>query len=351
MEVSKQVQASNEPINEVLSKYNIEVIDIKNEVYKGKKGVWWIYTKTGEMVLKKVSNSEATLKFILAGINYLENNGIKIPEVVSTRDEKEYVCMDKACFVLSRAINGKKLKADNLSDIKNMSKELGKFHKASDGFRCPFGAKPKKLIGTWVDKYNNYLEDMKLFYIKERNNRDRNLIGELIVKEFPYFYDRGKKAIDGLNGEEYKEWIRKVNKEGALCHQDFSTANLILADDGIYVIDMDSLTIDIPARDIRKLLNKVMKKNLRWDVEAVKEIVKAYSSENNLLNSEWKVVSLDLMFPHLFLGAMDKYYYKRDQTWSEENYYERLNEMVLFEKTIYPVLSWFGSNRYKNIWG
>jgi CotS family spore coat protein len=349
--VFQEVQASKEPVNQVLSKYNIEIMDSKTEVYKGKKGVWWIYTKTGEMVLKKVSNSEATLRFILAGINYLEKNGIRIPEVIRTREGKEYVCIDKTCFVLSKAIKGKKLNADNLLDIESMAKEMGRFHKASYGFMCPFGAKAKNHLGSWIDEYNGFIEDMNVFYINEKSNRNRNMIGNMIIKEFPYFYERGKRAIEGLKGEEYREWVRKVNKEGCLCHQDFSTANLVMAVDGIYVLDTDSLTIDIPARDIRKLLNKVMKKNSRWDIDTVKEIITAYNNENKLLKSEWKVVSLDLMFPHLFLGAMDKYYYNRDKTWNEEDYYKRLNEMVLFEKTINPIINWFGLNENKNIWG
>jgi len=32
----------------------------------------------------------------------------------------------------------------------------------------------------------------------------------------------------------------------------------------------------------------------------------------------------DLMFPHLFLGAMNKFYYKRDKEWSFEKYLKRI---------------------------
>jgi len=43
------------------------------------------------------------------------------------------------------------------------------------------------------------------------------------------------------------------------------------------------------------------------------------------------------MFPHLFLGAMNKFYYKRDKEWSFEKYLKRINEMTALEKTITPV--------------
>jgi Ser/Thr protein kinase RdoA (MazF antagonist) len=46
-----------------------------------------------------------------------------------------------------------------------------------------------------------------------------------------------------------------------LCHQDYAAENLAIGSDGkLYVFDMDSLTVDVPIRDMWKILNKVMKK-------------------------------------------------------------------------------------------
>jgi len=67
------------------------------------------------------------------------------------------------------------------------------------------------------------------------------------------------------------------------------------------------------------------------------------SIRNPLSFSEWTVVKFDLMFPHLFLGAMNKFYYKRDKEWSFEKYLKRINEMTALEKTITPVLENFDS--------
>jgi spore coat-associated protein S len=84
-----------------------------------------------------------------------------------------------------------------------------------------------------------------------------------------------------------------------------------------------------------------MKKNGKWDFELAKKIFKVYQTVNPLTPSEWKVVMIDIKFPHLFIGAMNKYYYKRDKEWSEEKYFNRIKEMCTFEKTIAPVLDNF----------
>lgn len=332
---------NNEPINDVLVNYDLDIIDVKIECYKGKKGVWWVNTTKGKKVLKKLSNSEATLKFIIAGVSYLLQNGVKIPRIEKTKNGMEYVKIDEVCYVLSEAIEGTKLDDNSPLDLEIISRELGKFHSASRGFMPPYKSKPKNHLGTWIDEYDYFLEDMNSYYQSEKINRPSNPIGKLVVQEFPYFYDRGKKAIEGIQGKEYGDWVIKVNSRGSLCHQDFSSANLIKSANGIYILDTDSLTIDLPARDIRKLLNKTMKKTRQWDMDSVKNLLAWYDNENKLLPSEWKVVMYDLMYPHLFLGAMNKYYYKRDKEWNEENYYNRLYEMANFEKTITPLLQNF----------
>jgi CotS family spore coat protein len=331
------LELTQEPINEVLSNYNIDVQNILNESYKGKKGVWRINTSNGNKILKKMSNSEATLKFTIAGVNHLTRNGIKIPEIIKTKNNKQYVKNEKTCFILSEEIVGIKPTYDTFQELKMIAEELGKFHRASSGFICPYDAKPKNHLGSWIEEYINYLENLNRFYIQEKQHKLHNDIGNLIIKEFPYFYERGKRAIEGLKGSEYRDWVIKVNNNGCLCHQDFSSANLLSTRDGIYILDTDSLAIDLPARDIRKLLNKIMKKSGSWDAEKVKSIISWYNQKNPLFQSEWKVVIYDLLFPHLFLGAMDKYYYRRDKSWNDENYLERINEMIAFEKTLISI--------------
>lgn len=331
-----------EPLEEILREYPIEVLGIKNESYKEKKGVWWIQTPKGNKILKKISNSEDTFKHILHCIRHLTSKGINIPEVIRTRDGKDYVKLEETCYVLLEAIEGRNPGYGSPQELASVVKELARFHKASKGFSPAPDTKPKYHLGTWVEDYEQQLEDMNRFYKDEILKKETNLIGKTIIKEFPEFYDRGKKAIEGLRGKEYSDWVTKANKEGCLCHQDFAAGNLLLTPSGkLYILDTDSLTVDIAARDIRKLLNKIMKKLGKWDPDLTGKILGYYNSENPLTPSEWHVVKLDLMFPHLFIGAMSKYYYKRDKEWTDEKYLKRIKEMALFEKTISGILDSF----------
>lgn len=334
---------NQEPLNEVLNNYNIIVLNIKNESYKDKKGVWWIQTPDGYKILKKISNSEETLKFIISAVNHFVQNGIKIPRINKTKTGNDYVNIQGICYVLSDAISGKTPSYDSPKELMTIVKELAKFHKAAAGFHPLENTKPKNHLGIWIQDYTDQTEDMNRFYKDEVQSNGRDSIGKFILNEFPYFYQRAYEAINALKGSEYRDWVEKASRIGCLCHQDFAAGNLIMTSNEIYILDTDSITIDIPARDIRKILHKIMKKSGKWDKELTQRVLNYYQSENPLTQSEWSVVKMDIMFPHLFIGAMNKYYYQRDKEWSQQKYLQRLKEMTLFEKTLTPILENFQS--------
>ena len=336
--------ASSEPLDIVLRNYPVSVLEIRNESYKDKKGVWWIKTREGMFILKKISNSEETLKFILDAVRHLSSNGVNLPAVLRAKDGKDYVNIGGVCYVLTEAIEGRNPAYTSPGELNLVVSGLAQFHKASAGFFPAPGTKPKYHLGLWVEDYSEQIEDVNSFYKKELLNRGTNKTGEVITREFPQYYQRAQIAVEGLRGQDYKAWVKKAGSTGSLCHQDFAAGNLIITrSNRLYVLDTDSITVDIPARDIRKLLNKVMKKAGKWDRDLTRTILARYQEVNPLTASQWQVVKLDLMFPHLFIGAVNKYYYRRDKDWSEDKYMQRIVEMAAFEKSIQPLLDDFAS--------
>ena len=123
---------------------------------------------------------------------------------------------------------------------------------------------------------------------------------------------------------------------------DFTASNLILTSSNkIFVLDIDSITIDLPTRDIRKFLNKIMKKKGQWDSKLTSQILQWYNDLNPLEHWKWMVLKEALIFPHLFVGIMSKYYEKREVNWPEARYIERLKGMIKIEKSIDPILQDF----------
>ena len=109
-----------------------------------------------------------------------------------------------------------------------------------------------------------------------------------------------------LDTPTFDQWIADPTSIKALCHQDYAAGNLAIGTDGhIYVYDMDSLTVDLPIRDIRKILNKVMKKNT-WDLERMIIMMKAYHEVNPLTKEQFNILVADLLFSTFVLWTSYK---------------------------------------------
>jgi CotS family spore coat protein len=332
----------SEDIMDILKEYDIDVINIKNITYKGKKGVWFISTPDNYLILKKHSNSYKTIKFMVAAVEYLQNRGVYIPQIKPTRNGEKCVIFNDTCYVLSEAIIGKRPDFKNTEGIKRIIQELANFHAASIGFRSPDNCKPKMHLGLWKKKYGKQMNKLKHYYNIEKSNNNHTEFGKLILNEFPYFYNRMKISMSEHDKSHYMKWINEVKNIGCLCHQDFTAKNLIQTDsEDIYVIDTDGICIDIPTRDIRKILYKTIKNQGKLNIEIVRNIFKWYQMKNPLEFWQWKVLKPTLIYPHLFAGIMSKYYEKRDKTWAEEDYLARLEKMMEIQKSIEIIIENF----------
>jgi spore coat-associated protein S len=335
-------EAYKEDLESILVRYDIEVIDIRTESYKNKKGVWWIKTPGGYSILKKHSNSDKTLDFIIAAVEYLQGKGIRIPKVIPASNGEKYVCLNNCCYVLNEAIPGVNPSYSSREQLEKVVRELAAFHKASTGFVPPQGCKPRIHLGSWPKTYRERTDKLSSYHALENSAAVHGDFGTTILEEFGYFLQRARDSIIGLESSFYWQWVENSKKTGGLCHQDFAAGNLILTEAGeMYVLDIDSITMDIPVRDIRKLLLKVMKKRGCWEAGLTKDILAWYQAENPLEYRQWQVLKWELMHPHLFSGIMTKYYEKREESWTHAKYHRRLKEMVKVEKTIQPVIEGF----------
>ena len=332
----------DENINLILSQYNINVVNIKKESDKGKKAIWRIKTTSSEKILKKHSCSCKTLEFILSAVEHLRNGKVNLPQIIRTKDNSNYVKDDYDCYVLSESIIGSPPNEDKPQELKMIVEELATFHYASQNFAPPDDCKKRIHLGLQKAEFESQLKKLKGFYETEMSSSKHSEFGQIILNAFPYFYKRMQLAIAENEKSGYNKWALEAKSTNCLCHQDFTASNLILTSSKkIFVLDIDSIAIDLPTRDIRKLLNKLMKKNGQWDLLLTSQILQWYNAVNPLEHWKWQVLKETLIFPHLFVGIMSKYYEQREINWPEARYIERLKQMIKVEKSLETILQNF----------
>ncbi|SDS12304.1 spore coat-associated protein S [Paenibacillaceae bacterium GAS479] len=312
-------------VKAILSKYPLSVKDIQVINDKGKKAAWSIETSSGTKILKKSPADKDRLLFLLQAIKHLQKNGARIPKIVATRSGADFADdASGSSYVLSDAVSGTSPKSYTRREMNLIMREMGRFHKASQGFQSKSDTRERSHLGRWESSYQSHLDNLELYKaVAKLNDND---FSKLYLKHVDRFIAQGKEALGIIQGKAYLNWVNKVSINRNLCHQDFAAGNLIKARRGYHVIDLDSLTIDLPARDIRKIFNKIMKKK-GWSILKATSMLRAYHGTHPLKLEECRVIYADLLYPHLFYGMASKYFNNRLE-WDLSKSYEKFEALI-----------------------
>ncbi|WP_141430380.1 CotS family spore coat protein [Bacillus sp. 03113] len=331
-----------EVVTRVISHYPLEVRQIYLLSYKGKKAVWSIETNIGEVILKKVPFNKDHITFMVHAIDYLRNNGIQTPAVIKTHSGDGFVKLDEEYFVLFEAVYGKSPEYKFENDLLLILKGMAAFHKASKGIESPTGKFPSFLLTEWKTDMQKRVEKLLAWKKQLSQTKDKNKFDHQFLTLVDTFLKQAQASLNRLNDPSFDRWVDETKVTKTLCHQDFAAGNLAIGSKGsLYVFDMDSLTVDIPVRDMRKILNKVMKKAAAWDIELMIKMMKAYQEVNPLTKEQYLILVADIQFPHLFYGQVSKYYENREAKWPFKKHVDRLNKMIATELSKESVLQEF----------
>lgn len=321
-----------EVVKKVIAHYPLEATKIYLLSYKGKKAVWSIQTDIGEVILKKVPFREDHIVFMVHAIDYLKGNGIHTPGVVRTNSGAGYAEQDGEYFVLFEAVHGQSPDYDHEDELLQILRGLASFHRASKGIGSPTGAFPSFLQAEWKVDFQRRYERLLVWKEQRTQSPEKSEYDQLFLQHVDSQLAQCQAAISMLQQSCFDQWVEATMAEKTLCHQDYAAGNLAIGSDGhLYVYDMDSLTVDLPVRDIRKILNKVMKQRPEWDLQVMMAMMKAYQEVNPLTKEQYMVLAADIQFPHLFYGQISKFYEKREAKWTTEKHIARLQEMLTTE--------------------
>lgn len=321
---------------EVLQAYPLKIKAINLISDKGKKAVWEIVTTKGSMILKKSPALENRLIFINAATRHLLANNVLVPDVILTSSGSDYAAANENLYVMTKYVTGSRLNYESPHDLKAMMQGLALFHKGSRHFSPPPESRIRSHLGLWEKSYLKKLDKLEQYKILAGS--DSGSFSKKFLSAVDHFIEQGRRTLEIIRSPVYEEWVEKVKETGNLCHQDYAEGNLLLTKKGVVAFDMDSITIDVPARDLRKILNKVMKKH-DWDLSRTIHMLAAYQEIHPLTADEYDVLYADVLFPNLFYGIASKYYNLRATDWGMAKIVEKLEMIVTIETQKEAVLA------------
>lgn len=293
----------------VLSKYDILPENIKIIQNDGLKTLWKFSHNNKIMCLKRLRHSKDKATFSVNAQLYIYNNGGNVPQVYLNSQGEPITEYMEQLFVLYEWINSRDLNFTRPSDFYLGLEALAKFHVVSKGYTAPEDAKVSSKLGKWPKQYES-MRDRMLKWKEEAKVNSSKASYNSYLQYVDYIIDLCNMAIDDIKKSSYSTLTSVKPEESSLCHQDYGTGNAILSSNGVYVIDLDGVTYDLPNRDLRKIIGKRAEKQGKWEKNDIESILQYYEKYNVLSPEEKDILKIDLLFPHWFFGTIKNIFQK-----------------------------------------
>lgn len=267
------------------------------------KTVWKVMTKDGALCLKRLKQTYDKALFSVNAQIYIKNNGGKVPAIIPARDNQPIVQHNDQLFVMYEWIDGTSLDFNNNNDLIPSIKGLAAFHTASKGYVPPAGARLSSKLLKWPEQYTSMKNRMLGWKDVSRKNSSRS-DHAAYLKHVDSMIDVADLALYLIERSSYSALASPESPSVVLCHQDYGKGNALLADDGVYVLDLDGVTFDLPARDLRKIIGKKAENRNLWDEASINSVIQSYTAVNPQTPEEKEVVFIDMVFPHWYFGLI-----------------------------------------------
>jgi CotS family spore coat protein len=312
-------------VRSVLAKYGIEATNI----FKAR-SAYKIESQQGLVCLKRLHHGE---KKALNG-NLLVESLFKAgfnntAAFLKTKGGKLYVKSHKYTFYATEWIDGKECDLENLAEVVNCVQLLAKFHLALNNTDTK-SLKIKNNLKNWPKIFYSDLLTMEKFKHIIEKKRIKNEFDTLYANNIDNFYNRGLIALNVLNNSNYYRLSKEANESKTICHDSFYYQNILKKDESYYIIDLDSIIIDLQIMDLGKFIRRLMtKKNYQWNFDKAKYMIEAYTAIKPLSLEELEVMLAIIIFPHKFWKLGKKRYVKQ-KSWSETKYMHKLQKLITY---------------------
>jgi spore coat protein I len=318
----------------VLKNYDIIPEDISVIQSGTIKTVWKVKTGKGFYCLKRLKHPMEKALFSVNAQIYISENGGKVPVILRNIQGSPITAHNGQLFVIYEWIDGTGLNFGNREDLRKAVKGLAEFHIASRGYIPVSGARISSKLGKWPAQYLSMRSRMEAWRELALNNRPQGSY-EAYLRYSPPIIGMADRAYNLLKASAYQCLSSDDSASKVLCHQDYGKGNALLFENRVYVLDLDGVTFDLPARDLRKIIGKNAENNNKWNSETVSEIIYWYAEVNPLGTDELEVLYIDLLFPHWYFGLLKNLFQAGKQVRSQDiekiGTLEKSKELVINE--------------------
>jgi len=261
-------------------------------------GIYRVVTPDGrKFSLKRMTKQIARLRWIDRMLMHVQGNGPLLAwrNPQNPEGRKPHAISQKGeIFVLTPWISGREPSPLSLTDMRACGIALARFHKA--GQTALKGKISHSQIGTWYSTLHTRKQYIQKKIAKAKANSFSLPISRFIQQHGPEILRYANQAKALLRNSGYDSYRQSPRQNGVLCHGDGGPSNFILNDKGTYLIDFETVHVDLRAYDLYRVIYNSCK-DYRWDFSIAKAILDGYREVANLKKTDYKLIRVWLRFP------------------------------------------------------
>lgn len=298
-----------------------KLVNIQENVYKviSEQGVW---------CLKRADLGESKARYLSAIQQYLEDTGFqKFARLVTTSRKSPYVKIGTNIYLVNEWLDGEKCDFNLIGHLESATRTLAEFHRFSQGFVVPSGARAKVMWNRWPQTFSWRLRDLTEFKEQALSKRWLSEFDRKFLANVDYFYNMGQQALRTFAFYNYPKVASMAREMGFFTHRDVAARNFIIGPDGeAYLIDFDYSRFDLRINDLCRLIERSLKKQ-RWEIDRAELIVDVYQEVNPLTKEELPILLGFFQFPQKFWRLADRYYGSKKE-WPEKEFTSKINSII-----------------------
>lgn len=296
---------------------------------KEKRGVYRVTTTRGERCLKEVTGKVDRILFMIDAMDYVKQQGFdRFANCLPALDGNMVVQYNSSSYLVQEWLDGQEPDYRNGYAIARAAETIAMFHRAGRGFFPKPFCKVKNKLGKWPKKLTKKAEQLELYLSMAKSSSHPGEFEKILVKYDNWLINHARESLIKLKDSKYRELVAAAREGGSLVHGDTAVRNFVMINGTVYLIDFDSIAIDIPVTDLWRLLRRTLRRE-QWDVQLVEKILNSYRRCFPLNRREKEVLLAFLEFPEKPWRIAKEYYEKRlEKGWSEKDLVEKLSDFL-----------------------
>lgn len=325
----------------VLKHYPVQTLFIRKFQYSSKKAVWFVKTNKANFALKKYELDDKQWKSMISAYIYLSKEVNNVAPLLTTKDNKLWVKYKDSYYILTNWVKGFTPQYTNNENLTKLTQGIAFLHCAAQNYQAQHMENKEKFLGRWpIDTRRK--QGLLLEYKYEAENISKQNFPKLYLKHYQRFFELYEEIAEVFEDKSYQQWVEKVKQHPCLCVNGFSPHNFSLGENNnLWLLHLDNICLDLPARDIRKLVHKTMYLKDQWCPETFSLIMTNYLKIHPLSQAELKILLAELKSPYLFFNVATNFFLLGQKKCPPEEYEKLLVKALKFEKGKQDMLARF----------